>query len=141
VICKNCGNDITPRPAWSYPHSMICPECYCDIPDTVKSFDTEGIQDQNFLRIWNHNELLEKLHEIYVKKNAAYGNSFDQSIDRYGYVAALVRMEDKMNRLEQLLLHNATPNDEAAEDTALDLANYAIMVAMKLLDKVKDTKN
>lgn len=82
-----------------------------------------------------HRDLLDKIHETYKIKNATYGNSFDRSIERYGYVAALVRIEDKINRLEQLLLNRAPENDESAIDTALDLANYSIMVAMKLLDE------
>jgi len=80
-----------------------------------------------------HKELLDKIHKTYVEKNEAYGNSFDRSIDRWGYTAALVRIEDKCNRLEQLLLHNKACNDESAIDTALDLANYSLMIAMKLL--------
>ena len=82
-----------------------------------------------------HEELLEKIHEMYVKKNAAYGNSFDRSVDRFGYVSAIVRMEDKLNRLEQLLLNGKEPNDESAIDTCLDLANYATMLAMKIESK------
>lgn len=85
-------------------------------------------------RYAKHSELLEKIHKTYVEKNTAYGNSFDRSIDRYGFVAALVRMEDKLNRLEQLLLNNAKPNDESSIDTALDLAGYAIMTVMKLTE-------
>lgn len=82
-----------------------------------------------------HEALLSDIHRTYIEKNAAYGNSFDRSIDRFGYVSAIVRMEDKLNRLEQLLLNNANPNDESAIDTCLDLANYSIMLAMKIEGK------
>lgn len=83
-----------------------------------------------------HYNLLMVLRDTYIKKNKAYGNSFDRSVERWGYTAALVRMEDKMNRLEQLLLNNAEANDESALDTALDLSNYAIMLAMLIQDKM-----
>lgn len=86
-------------------------------------------------RYLKHEELLDKIHGTYILKNQAYGNSFDRSIDRYGFVAALVRIEDKVNRLEQLLLNGKEGNDESAMDTALDLANYAIMVAMRVESK------
>jgi hypothetical protein len=82
-----------------------------------------------------HRDLLDKIHETYKAKNAAYGNSFDRSIDKYGYTAALVRIEDKKNRLDQLLLEGGAVNDEALEDTCLDLANYSIMLAMYLFQK------
>jgi len=94
-------------------------------------YDADKISDDTSRNIL-HEELLEQIHETYVAKNKAYGNSFDRSIGRYGFVAALVRMEDKLNRLEQLLLNGAKPNDESAIDTCLDLANYAIMTAMKV---------
>lgn len=63
----------------------------------------------------------------YIKKNHDYGNSFDQSLDKFGIVAAVVRMEDKMNRISSLIQKEAKVNDESIEDTLLDLANYAIM--------------
>ena len=86
-------------------------------------------------RYARHSELLEKISKTYIEKNTAYGNSFDRSIDRFGYVSAIVRMEDKVNRLEQLLLNNANAYDESAIDTCLDLANYSVMLAMKIESK------
>jgi hypothetical protein len=84
-----------------------------------------------------HKELLDKIHVTYKQKNEAYGNSFDKSVERWGYTAALVRMEDKLNRLEQLLLNNVDANDESALDTALDLASYAIMLHMAIQQQGK----
>ncbi|MBA4274039.1 MAG: hypothetical protein C0436_00135 [Alphaproteobacteria bacterium] len=87
-----------------------------------------------------HRRLLDRLHETYKAKNQAYGNSFDLSIDKYGYTAALVRIEDKKNRLDQLLLEGGAANDEAIEDTALDMANYCVMLAMYLLEHNHEAK-
>lgn len=81
-------------------------------------------------RLALHRKLLDIIAGIYKRKNAAYGNSFDLSIDKYGYTAALVRLEDKKNRLDQLLLQGGAEYDESIQDTCLDLANYAIMLAM-----------
>jgi hypothetical protein len=86
-------------------------------------------------RLLHHAAIIDRIHETYKTKNAAYGNSFDRSLDRWGYQAALVRMDDKMNRLEQLLLWNGAANDESALDTALDLANYSVMLAMYIESK------
>lgn len=79
-----------------------------------------------------HYSILTRLAETYAKKNADYGDSFSKSIDRRGYVAALTRMDDKMERLDQLLINGHAANYESALDSALDLANYAIMLAMYL---------
>lgn len=81
-----------------------------------------------------HRDLLDVIHETYKRKNEAYGNSFDLSIDKYGPTAALVRIEDKKNRLDQLLLEGGEEHDEAVEDTCLDMANYCIMLAMYLTE-------
>lgn len=70
--------------------------------------------------------------KTYEAKNHDYGNSFDQSLDKFGLIASIVRMNDKMNRLETLASKKAEVKDESVEDTLLDLANYAIMTVMWL---------
>lgn len=67
----------------------------------------------------------------YEKKDAAYGNSFHVSVQKYGLIAALTRISDKFNRMENLILNNADANDESLEDTLLDLASYCIMTVME----------
>lgn len=76
--------------------------------------------------------ITKEMVNTFSKKNHDYGNSFFESLDKRGLVAALVRMEDKMNRLNTLESNNALVKDEAIEDTLLDLANYSIMTAMWL---------
>lgn len=76
-------------------------------------------------------KLLQEMSETYRKKNADYGNSFDQSLDEFGMTAALVRMNDKMNRLKTLSKQEAKV-DESMRDTLMDLANYAVMTVQWL---------
>nr|DAK29242.1 MAG TPA: Nucleotide modification associated domain 1 [Caudoviricetes sp.] len=85
-----------------------------------------------------HDELL----KTFVDKNADYGNSFESSLEEYGLIAALIRMEDKMGRLRTLikssminyLLDNesdiAKVKDESISDTLRDLSNYALMASV-----------
>lgn len=47
-------------------------------------------------------------------------------------IAALVRMEDKINRLQYLIADNGAKHADAIADTLDDLANYAIMTRMEL---------
>ncbi|HEI0617255.1 TPA: DUF1599 domain-containing protein [Escherichia coli] len=66
---------------------------------------------------------------VYTKKNSDYGDAFGKSIDKHG-------MEDKLGRLDALT--SGTDQqvfDEKLEDTVLDLANYAIMTAMYMIEK------
>lgn len=74
-------------------------------------------------------QITQKMNELYKRKNSDYGNSFYKTLDEFGIVAALVRMEDKMNRLKNLYNNPniETQVDESINDTLMDLANYAVM--------------
>lgn len=78
-------------------------------------------------------ELAEQLASTYERKNHDYGNSFSTSVTKYGIIAALTRMSDKWNRLENLILNkDAKVKDEAITDTLIDLAAYALMTVMEV---------
>lgn len=73
-------------------------------------------------------QTLQRMSDIYHKKNEDYGNSFDETCNKFGIVAAIVRMWDKMNRVTQLArTGEQNVADERVEDTLIDLANYAIL--------------
>ena len=77
-------------------------------------------------------DITANMAKTYAAKNHDYGNSFEQSLDKFGLVASIVRMGDKMNRIESLSKKEAEVKDESIKDTLLDLANYAIMTVMWL---------
>lgn len=77
-------------------------------------------------------DITTNMAKTYAAKNHDYGNSFEQSLDKFGLLAAVVRMGDKMNRIESLSKKEAEVKDESIKDTLLDLANYAIMTVMWL---------
>lgn len=81
-------------------------------------------------------DITTNMAKTYAAKNHDYGNSFDCSLYKFGLIAGLVRMGDKMNRLESLVNKKAMVKNESIKDTLLDLANYAIMTVM-WLDKNK----
>lgn len=74
--------------------------------------------------------VVSKLRDTYERKNTDYGNSFEESLDEFGAIAFVVRADDKMRRLKQLVNNPAKVKDESFEDTVKDLANYCIMFAM-----------
>jgi hypothetical protein len=74
------------------------------------------------------------------EKNNAYGDSFHKSLDKYGPIAGLVRIEDKINRLSNLVVSGGHEHDEAIDDTCLDAANYLIMLATWLLERKDDAQ-
>ena len=75
-------------------------------------------------------EITSNMAKTYAAKNHDYGNSFEQSLDKFGLVASVVRLGDKMNRIESLTKKGAQVKDESIKDTLLDMANYAIMTVM-----------
>lgn len=79
----------------------------------------------------------------FVRKNHDYGNSFEKSLDTFGLVAGIVRMNDKFERLVSLNdpSKDAQIASESLVDTLEDLSNYAAMAACYLKGKkVEDWK-
>ena len=75
-----------------------------------------------------HKKLCKEMHALYERKNADYGDSFAQMRHRYPQVIGM-KLWEKVNRLCNLLDHpqNQQVQDEAVEDTLMDIANYAMM--------------
>ena len=75
-----------------------------------------------------HKETCKKLTLLFETKRHDYGQTTTDSWKKFGPVSILVRMGDKLGRLETLLVQNKSePHHEKIEDTLLDLANYAII--------------
>ena len=69
--------------------------------------------------------------EIFVKKNADYGDAFAE----FGVIGVLMRIEDKIKRCLSITKNGINlVSDEGIRDTLLDLHNYAAM-AIILLDE------
>lgn len=85
--------------------------------------------------VFRFRDIVDEMAKTYEKKNTDYGDSFGISVRKYGNIAALTRISDKFNRIENLILNgNAQVKDESLKDTLLDLANYAIMTVMAIED-------
>ena len=71
--------------------------------------------------------------ELFEKNNQDYGDAFA----RYGVVGVLVRMGDKISRLQSVTAKQVSLIDtESLRDTLIDLNNYSAMAIM-LLDEDK----
>lgn len=79
-------------------------------------------------------EIITKMHELYIKKNHDYGGSFNKSMNTFGPLSAGIRMSDKLQRFLSIINKKEDMKvvDENLKDTLIDLANYAIMTAMWL---------
>ena len=82
-------------------------------------------------KVRHHADICEELNEIYARKNHDYGDSFGKGYAEYGMVMAVIRLEDKLNRLKSLIKAESLVTDESINDTLMDLANYAIMTVIE----------
>lgn len=72
--------------------------------------------------------------ELFKKKNTDYGDAFAN----YGVIGVLVRMGDKIARLQSITTKSVSlVNTESLRDTLIDLHNYSAMAIM-LLDEDKN---
>lgn len=80
-----------------------------------------------------HQDILDEIHKLYIEKNKDYGDSVHDTYLKYGMAAYLVRVEDKINRVNNLVKNNLQPCvNEKLRDTLLDAANYLILAAIEL---------
>lgn len=88
-------------------------------------------------------ELTKKMIAIMKAKNNDYAGKDDplKNLRRHGPYGIVVRMDDKICRLDSFLNPALQMKiqvlDEKLEDTALDLANYALLLVIACLEQKK----
>ncbi len=70
---------------------------------------------------------VDSVQETLVRKQRDYGH---ENIRRFGLQGLLVRIHDKVARLENLVSNGGTPNNESIEDTLLDIVGYSAIGIM-----------
>ena len=78
-----------------------------------------------------HKKLCDLMHEIYIKKNSDYGNSFSDLYDEYGSIISEIHIREKFNRFKQLRT-NESQVGESIEDTLMDMANYCVLTLLEM---------
>lgn len=78
-------------------------------------------------------DITKEMAATYERKNHTYADSFSISVRKYGLIAALTRISDKFNRIENLILgaENKIP-DESILDSLKDMACYCVMTVMAI---------
>lgn len=108
-------------------------------PVTSGNPDNEGrimVETKKYVDYFD--EIVEEMKEIHKKKNADYGNNFHKRFEKWGFLTALLRLSDKMERLENIYeKEEIQVKDESVYDTLIDLANYAVMTAVELRNGYK----
>jgi len=71
-------------------------------------------------------EILNSVSQLLGKKRKAYGDNYERGRDKRGPVCFYLRIEDKVNRIEQLDLNPTQSNDESVEDSLMDIIGYCV---------------
>lgn len=80
-----------------------------------------------------HKEIMDEIHQLYINKNADYGDAIPQVIEKCGEMSYFSRIYEKALRLVQLGQpgYDAACVDEGILDTLSDIANYAVILMME----------
>lgn len=77
-------------------------------------------------------DILLEMCETYEKKNADYGNSFGDTIREFGFIPAVARINDKLNRIKKMVKGEKMNVNESVRDNLIDIANYCILTVIEI---------
>ena len=94
-----------------------------------------------FLKVPEVNEVYEseivtiakEIGELVEKKDKDYNSAFSKTLKEYGNVAYFLRIDDKLNRLKNLMLNNTNAEvNESVEDTLKDIIGYTLLMLKEI---------
>lgn len=83
-------------------------------------------------------DIAKQIVEMVKKKNCDYGGAFFITRERFGAVAFLIRLLDKVNRLERMV-ETGKAFYESYEDTIMDIVGYCLL-ELEYLKKQQEVK-
>ena len=100
-----------------------------------------------FIKVPEVNEVYESeivniakdIAELVEKKDKDYNHAFSKTLKEYGNVAYFLRIDDKLNRLKNLMLNNNNAEvNETVEDTLKDIIGYTLLMLKEIKGKNKN---
>ena len=79
----------------------------------------------------DYETVIKELADVLVKKQNDYGHD---NISRFGRLGLLVRVHDKIARLENLARRGTSPKNESVRDNYMDVINYCAIGMMVEMD-------
>ena len=74
-----------------------------------------------------------EIAELVEKKDKDYNSAFSKTLKEYGNVAYFLRIDDKLNRLKNLMLNNNNAEvNESVEDTLKDIIGYTLLMLKEI---------
>lgn len=94
-----------------------------------------------FLKVPETNEVYEseivtiakEIGQLVEKKDKDYNHAFSKTLKEYGNVTYFLRIDDKLNRLKNLMLNNTNAEvNESIEDTLKDIIGYTLLMLKEI---------
>ena len=77
--------------------------------------------------------IAKEIGQLVEKKDKDYNSAFSKTLKEYGNVAYFLRLDDKLNRLKNLMLNNNNAEvNESVEDTLKDIIGYTILMLKEI---------
>lgn len=106
---------------------VTCPDCRKEFH--FKDFENHVCFADRILDISN------RIGKLVIEKNKSYDDAFNKTMDKYGEVAFLIRMEDKIKRLEMRL----SCLDDNVDESLIDCLNDIIGYCLLMLERIERT--
>ena len=103
--------------------------------------DIRKYNKYRFIKVPEVNEVYEseivtianEIAELVEKKDKDYNSAFSKTLKEYGNVAYFLRIDDKLNRLKNLMLNNNNAEvKESVEDTLKDIIGYTLLMLKEI---------
>ena len=123
--CQYCGAfvSVANNSLYCKDNLYCCRDCYEKEDEPVN----DDIKPKNEM-IDKITTVCDSIEKTLISKNTDYGNSFQETLCKYGDVAFMVRLDDKFARLNSLFKNQSVwVKDESFEDTVRDIAGYCLL--------------
>lgn len=77
-------------------------------------------------------DICNRMVETNIRKSGDYGDSFQNLIKEFGDIAAVIPLQNKLDRIKNIIRKGGEANNESLADSVLDLACYAVMYLVQL---------
>ena len=103
--------------------------------------DIRKYNKYRFIKVPEINEVYEseiikiakEIAELVEKKDKDYNSAFSKTLKEYGNVTYFLRIDDKLNRLKNLMINNNNAKvNESVEDTLKDIIGYTLLMLKEI---------
>lgn len=77
-------------------------------------------------------DICNQMIELNIRKDSDYGASYWNLLREFGDVAAVIPLQNKLDRIKNIIRKGGEVHNESLSDSVLDLACYAVMYLVGL---------